>query len=276
MDSGNQIDIYQYLSAREFLQAEYSRRKKALKKYSHPQFSVDLGLSPSSHIYQFIAGQRFLSEKTQNLICKKMRFNKQQKDYFRLIVQYEATKSATEKSDCFARIIKIRKNQSQSDLNQRTLDYLSEWYIPVIREMVLLADFQSCPEWIAAKLGNVISVSQAAEAFSLLQNNNFVRLEITSQKWVQSQPELELPKEIAESLLASIHGQFLSMANNSVWTGSPEKKEILGSSLGIKRHSFAKMQEELRQTRQKLIQKYESSEPDLIVQMGSQLLQLTE
>ena len=268
-------DIFEYLSARTFLEKLYLFRKNLRRRYSYPRFSKDLGLSASSHIYQFIKGNRELSEEAAETIATALELQKKPAKYFLFLVQFDRAELPGEKSLAFQNILDLRQDEVMEDLDEKTMAYLSKIHIPLIRELVDLPDFQPDPAWICERLGIELTKKEAMDAFAVLQKHDFIRFDPAKQKWVQTEFAITLPDGTQSSILCKIQSDLLELAKVSIWKDEPEDRNVGSMILTIDEKNYDGFCKDVQDFRFKMAEKYSDDKPTMIVGFASQLFKVT-
>ena len=68
------------------------------------------------------------------------------------MVEYCNTGKQAVRDECLQKMLEIKSQKLNSDVDRDQLSYLSEWYHPVILELVGLPEFQNDITWIADQI----------------------------------------------------------------------------------------------------------------------------
>ena len=161
-------DIFTYLDYRAFLQDSFEELKVTHKSFSHRAFARMAGFSSSNFPMLVMQGKRNLSTEGIHKVAKGLKLKKSESEFFEHLVRFEQAGSDSERNFYYSRIASNRRYVSARPLEKEQFDYYSKWYIPVIREMLLLKDFKEDPKWIAQRLSPNITEREAEQALKSL------------------------------------------------------------------------------------------------------------
>jgi len=205
--------ILNYQDYREFLREVYSEQKKRLPRYSYRKFSEDLGFKASNYLHLVLKGERNLSLDAVGRIKNSFHWSAQEKKYFHHLVLLNQASTPKERE----------KNQTQLDKlltgKRKLLDadehlYFSNWFIPVIREIISLKQFVKNLNWIAKKLQPKVTESQVKEAIQTLERLGMV--EKDKGKWKQSTEHLTTEIELTSELVHNYHNEMLNLSQKAL------------------------------------------------------------
>ena len=167
-------NIFTYLSFRAFLKDAFEYLKANRRGFSHRSFAKTAGFSSSNYIMLVIQGKRNLSSDGIQKIAKALKLKKGETEFFENLVRFDQATSDTEKNFYYSKIAANKKYAEARTLEKGEYEYYSKWYVPAIREMVLLKNFKEDPEWIASTLTPQITPKEAEAALKLLFDLNMI------------------------------------------------------------------------------------------------------
>jgi len=139
--------------------------------YSHRGLAKQAGLSfsfPFADDYQRI--EKSFRSKTIPKFSDGLKLNNKEKRYFELMVLYNQTDDLQMKAKYFSEIIAVKgAMKGLHSLEKEKFDFLSKWYVVAIYVLVDLKILEADPNWIAKRLGGLISTSQAKASLENLQ-----------------------------------------------------------------------------------------------------------
>lgn len=160
--------IFEFIDYRKYLLAYYNGQKKKNRHFSYRYFANKAGISSPSFLKQVIDSKRNLTGSVIEKFCTAMKLNQKEAAYFLNMVLFNQAKTAAEKQEHYAALRTMAGNLKESLLNGDLFDYFSEWYVPVIRELVTQYNFQDDFKKIAAMVNPPIQPSEAKSAIKLL------------------------------------------------------------------------------------------------------------
>ena len=272
-----EIALHKYLDYRAYLRDLYAEYKKVTKPFSYEAFSEVLGFKRTNYMYQIINNLRPLTEKSAKKIASAIPLKNWDRKYFLTIVAFGHAKKAADREELFQKIISLRSEKLKSDLDKSMLSYFSEWYHPVVRELVELPQFNPEPKWIASQLNPPISEDEASQSFQLLQRIGYITYNPSLKKWEQSQPVVSMPREVASIALIRYHQQLLDKAKESIINIPAKEREIAALTMTLSNEDFKKLKTILQEFRKQIIEEFaEAKNPERVAQFNMQLFPLSE
>jgi uncharacterized protein (TIGR02147 family) len=267
----------QFLDYRKFLQEVYAWFKTHLDSYSYLQFAEDLGFSQSNMIHLAIRGKRHLRMKSVQKIVESLGLKGAERQYFETLVRYNSARLASEREVYFQRLVAIKNRTLTSKIEQSQLEYYSEWYHPVIREMVNMPDFQGDAGWIAARIQPRILPEQARKSLELLVELGLVEYSEEKQKHVLTQRNVTTGDEVTHMAVTRYHQRVIEIGRESITQVPSVRRDISGLTLSVSQEVAQKIKAEIQKFRKHLLAiADESVEPDEIVQVNIQMFPFTK
>jgi uncharacterized protein (TIGR02147 family) len=197
-------------------------------------------------------GERPLTDKNLLKFIRGLGLDSKEADYFKALVAYQDCKDTEEKSARMKELARIRTRHSRQalELSRDRTQILKSWHHWVIRELILLKDFNEDPAWIAGRLRNRISAKEAQESLELLQRLQFVRRQ--GGKLVLSEPLITTQDEVSSRLLRNIHQQLIELGIESMFNDPMEQREFGGLTIALPKSKLPKLKESIKNFRKEL------------------------
>lgn len=227
------LDIFRYLSFRDYLRDVHAQRKVLLGRYSWERFSEDCGFGKTPYLHLIISGARKLTDKSAKRLVAGLPLRKEYRRYFLSLVTYENAEGVGEKEHAFATLLNIRAEALGSQDDTRQVQYFSEWFHSVIRELVIFPEFRADGEWISHRLGGKISPAQASYSIELLQRLNYIRFDETTQRWLQTDRRVSVRGDVAELAVMQFHQQMLEIARQCLFACAPGQREYAALTMTV-------------------------------------------
>jgi uncharacterized protein (TIGR02147 family) len=249
-------NLFDYFDYREFLQDYYLFHKKRNSAYSYRLFARKAKLGSPNYLKLVVDGKRRITDRTLYQFARGLSLSRDEEKYFRELVMYQEVSDPDSKELHLRSLLKYQEKQrTPTPLRAERIKFLLDWHHAVIRELVLNSDFKEDAAWIAKRLGNKISETQARESLDLLIRLKF--LERNSEgKLEQKEPLLTSSDEVPSHVIRSLHRTYLRKAINSIFSVPMEKRELSGLVLSIPASRLKEIKEELKEFRKKLNRKY--------------------
>ena len=165
----SEVSIYDFVNYKTFLKTIFEDLKFHNRGVSYKTIQERAGYSGgSNHLWQIIEGKTPISDSAIVNYGKALLLTNRELKYFKLMVDFEDAKTDEQRE-------KVIKQMRQSKLFSRAQrNYLqvyeiySDWYLPILWEMVSLDDFQEDTEWIAKRLFHDVSISKIRKGIEKL------------------------------------------------------------------------------------------------------------
>jgi uncharacterized protein (TIGR02147 family) len=214
--------IFDHTNYRTYLRAVLAERVTRNPLYSLKAFSKQLGIGHSS-LCEVLGGKKNLSGEMALRVSQKLGLAEKEDGYFRLLVQYESSKSPEIRQALLERINSHRVKPVR-DLSLDAFQIISSWYHLPILQMALLDSGPGLDAGIAAKrLG--ISRVEARVAIERLE-----RLELLERQadgtYRRCDSTLRVHSPAPNAALRKFNAEILGKALESVESDSPSEKVI--------------------------------------------------
>lgn len=271
-----QVRVNQHLNYREYLEALYCAAKELLKPYSYLTFSRDIGLSESNVARLVIRGKRRLGRRAAEDVARCLELAADDRHYFLLLVAHNNARLPEERERLFTQLLKQRSQQVADSLDKSRLEYFSEWYHPVIRELVGLSDFDPDPRWINSQIYRRLLPRQIETSLRLLERIGFVRFCAEQQRWVQTDGTIATAPEVRGIGLVRYHKEMLDMAKDSIAQVPPTHRSLNALTVRLNAENLHQAKTEIAKFVQRVLDlEKEPTQGDDIYQVNLQLFPMT-
>src|SRR5277367_6337903 len=155
---------------KSYLQSELSRRCERNPRYSVRAFARALDINDGA-LSQILSGKRVPAYRTAQRIIRSLGLTPEEEQNFLGSLAEKHRSRGLQRLNPIFRELKSKPKQQQIDLFRMAAD----WYHIAVMELVLTAEFQSDPAWVARELG--ISVIEAKMALERLVNHGCLTVE---------------------------------------------------------------------------------------------------
>lgn len=276
MEKGTQTSIYGYSDYRQYLADFYLAKKSVNPGYSHRVFAKQAGLSSPSHLLMIIKGERNLSIKTIEKFAEGMRLSAKEKRYFELMVMFNQADDLQMKAKYFSEIMALKMSSKKlHKLEKEKFDFLSKWYVVAVYVLVDLQSFKSDPQWIAKRLGNKITATQAKEALDNLTKLGMIAPD-EGRGFRQTSGAITVPDDTRSVAVFNYHQSMIRLAAEALRNTPQNLREMNGATITIPTEKLSEIKEKIRAFRKEINQLASSYEnPDEVFQLNIQLFPLT-
>lgn len=268
-------DIFKYLDYRKFLKDAFDEKKGEGRGFSHRVFARLAGFNASNYMLLVMQGKRNLSSEGIHKVAKALKLKKTEAEFFESLVSFNQSTSAEEKNFHYNRISQNKNYAAARPLEKGQFEYYSKWYVPAIREMVLLKDFDEDPAWIAAKLFPQITPREAAGALKILTDTGLVVRDGRG-RLRQKDPHIASGDEVASLAMTNFQREMIERAAASIDKTKPAKREVGSLTFAVSKDKLVEAKKMIREFRSRLAGFLaEEKSADAVYQFNFQLFNLS-
>ncbi len=268
-------DVFGYTDYRAFLREYYARAKENVPAFSFRYFSKKAGFKSPNFLKLVMDGDRRLGPESVERFADAMGLNRDERRFFRHLVQFGQAKRDEERNAAFERITASRRFRQARRLDAGMFRYLSRWYIPAIREMAARDDFREDPAWIAGELVPKITPQEATEALELLLDFGLLVRDAKG-RLTRGDPSLTTGHEVRSLAIANYHRQMLARAADSLENTPRDKRDISALTVCIEPDTVALIKDRIHDFREGILNLCDAdTEPDRVYQLNIQLFPLS-
>ncbi|MEN9308699.1 MAG: hypothetical protein RL173_2631 [Fibrobacterota bacterium] len=246
------LRIFAYTDYRAFLKDAVQALKEKDPKFSQRWVLQRLGLKSSGWLADMLAGRRNLSRTQASVFGQILAMNAREELYFQTLVDYDQAKTLPEKNRCYEKILTF--HEIPKDLvDPDRFEYFSHWYIPAIREYLLIEPFKGDAEKLAKRMRPAITVKQATQGIEVLERLGMVKRYASGElrpsvEHVKKQSQFSAPVHYYRYLKAQIE-----LGMGAMETIPKEERDVSAVTLTLSEEGFGVLREELKELRRRMI-----------------------
>jgi len=244
--------VFDYLNYREFLSDVYTSRKKHERGFSYRAMARRLGFASPNFLKLVIDGQRNIGKESLEKIATELNLNRKESEYFSYLVFFAQAKNPVEKNYYFGLIAGLRARKGIKLLASDNFEYLSEWYHPVVREMVAGRRDPIDYEALSGAIAPVVSPARVKKSVDLLKRLGLVATSADG-VYAVTDPILNTENELNSFAVRRFHGEVLGVARHVLDSVPVEEREFSHLTLKISAGGFAKFKQRIQALRQEFL-----------------------
>lgn len=269
-DEKEKISVFNYKDYRSFLCDWFEDVKARSRGFSHRAFAKRAGLSSSNFFMLVMQGKRNLTESSLRKIIEGLKLNKQEQEFFRNLVFFNQAKTHEEKDFYYKKLLQSRKYRQIKPIAKERYSYYSEWYHPVIREMVISHDFDGTPEWLAEHIQPKITPARAARSIEILEKLGFIE-KTKSGKWRQTSTLVSTGPEVHSMVVHNYHKRLLDLSKDVMDELPLTERDVSALTLGVKKERLPEILTKIREFRKEILKMVSGdSDPEEVLQLNIQ------
>jgi uncharacterized protein (TIGR02147 family) len=269
------IDVYEYADFRDYLKDYLADAKKRSPAFSHRFLAQKLGLSTPNLILLVMQGKRNLTPTIRYRLSEVLKHTKKEAQYFEHLVSFSQAKTHDERNMHYASMLELKRNIKTAPLEKQQYEYYSNWYNPVIRELVIGPDFSGDLKSLAKKVSPPITREQARRSIELLLDLGLIKKK--GKSYVQTDP-LVSTGPVADSVaVANFHRKTALLAAESFDRHTRQERTITSCTITLSEEHFQMLKREIADLRKKALELAEEPlPPNRVYQMNMQLFPVSK
>lgn len=265
-----------YLEYATFLEDVFQWIKLRSKNYSYILFADDLGFSKTNVVHLIIRGKRRLSPKAVTRVIEALNIRGSERLYLETLVRYQNARLATDRELLFSRLMELKSKSLNSAIEQSQLEYYSEWFHPVIRELVGMPGFNPDPHWIVKHIEPRVLPEQARKSLALLQELNLIKKNETGDNFELASQHVSTGDEIASHAVVRYHQRTIEIGRESVTNFDHTERNVSAVTVAISSKTFDQIADEIANFRKRILELSEQDQsPDRVYQLNIQFFPFT-
>jgi uncharacterized protein (TIGR02147 family) len=244
-------NIYEYTDFRNYLKDVFKEQKDLNNSFSNRYAAVKLGLSTSNFLWLVMQGKRNLNPSHCLKLSELFKHTPKESDYFENMVLFGQAKTHREKDRHFTRMTALRKNSNVGRIEERHYTYLSNWYNPVVRELITRKNFKNNFSALAKRVMPRISESQAKKSVALLLELGFIKEK--GGRFVQNTPIVSTGPEVSSLAAINFHRTMGHLAIESLDSLGKNERNITACLVGLSKESYKKAVDAIAECRSRIL-----------------------
>jgi len=263
------------MNYRDYLRDSYAAKKREHPFYSYRLFSQKAGFTSPNFLKLVIDDKRNLSKESVFKFSKALSHNKKEAEYFENLVFFNQSRTLEEKNAYLAKLMKYRRKTDPKKIEESEYSYYSEWYHPVIRELVTAVDFKGDYKTLGRAVIPTISAVEAEKSVTLLLDLAFIE-KTGNGRYAKSAATLTTGPLVRSIAVANYHKAMMQRAAESIERFPADQRDISSLTLSVSHATKNAVIEKLREFRKELLDMAEADRnPDVAVQVNFQLFPLS-
>ncbi len=268
-------NVYTYLDYRKFLQDLYLEKKSKGKFFSYRYLAQKTGLKSAGFFTWVLQGKRNLSPHLVLRFAQAFKLNKQEAEYFELLVSYNQAKSHEEKKHYFDRLICLKRTSAKIvDADQ--YEFYERWYYSAIREWIGIQPFKDDYAKLARSLVPAIPVAEARRAVELLNRLSLI-VKNADGCFVRKDSTISTGQAWRSLAIANFQSQSFDLGKQALDRFAKGERDTSTMTLSCSQATFDAMRERLKALRQEFAEMAKNdAAADRILQCNFQVFPLSK
>ncbi len=274
------IQVMQFLDYRDYLRSLFLYLKSRESPYSYLIFAEDLGFSRTNVLRLVISAKRKLSDGSAQIIVKALNLKRAERRYFIALVKYNNAVSQERQEQFFEELSLLKMENASSEGDKKRMEYYSEWYFPLVRELIRAQNDLPTQDWLQSNLYAKIFPEQVRKATELLNRLGLVSTDQLTGKISSSSDEpmvLIGDQTAGEISLIKYHQEMMTLAHQALVQVPHQEREFNALTLTLSQEGFHALQEKIQNLCAEALQlENQQMQKESLVQLNIQFFSLTK
>ncbi len=245
MSEIQKINLFTYLDYRKFLRDHYEQLKSSRAGFSLRRFSQKAGFTSSNFLKLVMDADRNLTEKSAEKFCKGLQLNKQETEFFLILVKFTQATTHEEKNRHYKKLLQFKNFSSVKPMQKEQYEYYSKWYHAVVRELITSKHYQGNAEMLAQVIYPEVSFKEIEKSICLLEKLGFIQ-KSTDNSYELSQTVVTTGPEVKSVILMNYHKDFLSLTHDQIEHVPSELRDISTLTLGVEKSMIGEIKKRIQ------------------------------
>jgi uncharacterized protein (TIGR02147 family) len=245
-------DIYAYSDYRAFLRDAYRERKAADHRFSYQLIARRMGFRSKSHFPQIVQGKLRLSGDQVWRMAELLKLKKREAEYFELLVGFTDAVTPREKLRYYERMAACG-DVAPKVLDRDQFEFYERWYYAAVWNILLFYPFDGAFDKLARMVDPAISAGEARKAVKVLLRLGLIDRD-ESGIYRSCASIMRGTSEGYSLALANYASQMMDRAKHAIEATPKEERCISCVGLSVSEEAFARIQEEVREFRRRVLQ----------------------
>lgn len=217
-----------------------------------------------------------MSPKGVDRITEALNIRGTERLYLETLVRYQNARLSADRESLFSRLMELKSKNLSSSLEQNQLEYYSEWFHPVIRELVGMPGFNPDPHWIVKHIEPRVLPEQARKSLALLQELNLVKKSEDGESFELTSQHISTGDEIASHAVVRFHQRTIEIGRESVTNFDHTERNVSSVTMACSQEMFDKIADEIATFRKRILELADQEpSPDRVYQLNIQFFPFT-
>ncbi len=268
--------IFRYTDYRKFLGDYYLAQKESNPYFSYQLLADRAGFKSKTYLHKIINGQKNLARVSILSVAKAIKLKRTETAYFEALVNFNDARTARDKEYYFRILRELGHSDPARPVLSSQVEYFSQWYYVVIRELVTIKNFKDDFKALAKQVEPPILPEQARKAVEVLLELGLIK-KLPSGKYMQTEQSLTTDMDTTPFAVQLFQKQSLNLASESIERHDKAVRDISTLTLGISENGFDQIRQEIVSFRRRIVEIVRNDNPaDRVYQFNFQLFPVSE
>ena len=241
------LNIFNYTDWQIFLREWIEVRRSVDPSVTLQSLAYRLGLKARSHLHRLVnTPGKTLAPHLVGPLGKLMSLNAAEAEYWDALVSMSRARTLDERNRQYLRIYKLQTTKKSADLAPSLSEYFSTWYLPVLREAVMLAGWFGDTSKLARWFDPSITETQVRRGIELLIKLGLLQKNADG-SFVQVDAVLHTKSHSRELAVANFQREMIQLGERALASVESASREVSTVTFSIPRKAFPRIQQLMRE-----------------------------
>jgi len=278
MRAARELSVTEFMSGMAYLRALFLKVKEAIPDFTHQDFSEGLGFARSNNMLRLIlTGKRNLTAKAAVKIADSLDFHGTNRRYWTTLVAYNISRTHEERDSLFRLLLNYKSKSQPAQLGEKEVQYFSQWYHPVIREILALDGIKGDPEAIQSKLAFPLRLDEIKDSLKLLESLGAITLDPQTGHYQRTEGHIATDQEVDSMAIVRYHQKMIEIGRESITRVAEDLRSINAVTVSISEDQVPLLKGKIQELIQTMLAAETASpEADKVYQLNIQLFPFTK
>jgi uncharacterized protein (TIGR02147 family) len=268
--------IFEYMDYRQYLRDMFEEKKRRAPYWSYRIFSHKAGFKSPNFLKLVIDKKRNLSKESVFRFCKGLRLTKRQSEYFENLVFFNQSRTLEQKNAYLTQLMRYRGKGDPRKIERSEYSYLSEWYHPVVRELVTSCDFGNDYRRLGQAVVPPIGAAEAERSVQLLLDLRFIRRKYDGD-YEKTAATLSTGAQVQGVAAANFHKAMIRLAGESIERFGADQRDISSLTLSVSEETYKMIMNRTQQFAMELLKIADADKnSETVAQVNMQVFPVSE
>ena len=269
------VNIFNFIDFRDYLEKVITVIRELNKAYTYRKLSALFGFKSPNFLLLLIQKKRNLSLESAEHICRTLKLNKAESEYFVLMVKSTLEKKLEAREIITKKMLRIQKGKQVDKLDPQLYELYEHWYYVILREVLILPNIPHKPNFLAKFFEYNLTEAEIKRGLSQLEKLNLI--EKKSGRYLVKSNQIKTGNYFSNTYLLLFHKKMMELAQGSLDKYAGNQRYLSSLTLPLNEKLHAKLRELIEEFKFNSLELSESeSEQNQVFQMNIQLFPLTK
>ncbi len=231
--------VYSYNDFRKFL-ADYQQAREAIDNgFTKSAICKRLGIPNTRSYFNHVVAGRPVSSSYIERFVKVFELNKEESQFFRMLVKYNQAENNDEKELYLEQLISMNKTPKRI-IDTKAFAFFKEWHHSIIRALLDVIDFKDDYDAVGKALVPPVTPKKVKESIALLRSLDLIRMDKKG-NWKPSDKSIATSDSIKDDLVYYYQAQCLELARQALLKRHDQPQNISTNILSVSQEGYRRI-----------------------------------